>query len=246
MLRYERKYLVPNEIMDQLRHRLMAFVQPDIYAKKNEHGIHQYTVRSIYLDSLDMECYNQKESGIQLRRKLRIRGYNQKDSDSKVVLEIKRKIGNRIKKHRASLYFNDLDDMLRNARLEDVIITNQREEALDDARRFFFHLKKKQYRPSNLVVYEREAYQGKMDQGVRITFDKDIRSRLYPKLETLYNDRNLKRLFYNHFVLEIKYSTNEMPLWAKSLVQEFKLRNDAISKYTIGFDVSKFNKKLTY
>ncbi len=246
MLRYERKYLVPNEVMDELRQRLMAFVQPDSYALKNEHGIYQYTVRSIYLDSLDMECYHQKESGIQLRRKLRIRGYNQLGNESKVVLEIKRKIGSRIKKHRASLYFNDLGDMLRNARLEDVIITKEKEEALDDARRFFFHLKKKQYRPSNLVVYEREAYQGKMDQGVRITFDKDIRSRLSPKIEMLYDDRNLKRLFYNHFVLEIKYFTKEMPLWAKSLVQEFKLRNDAISKYTIGFDVSKFNKKLTY
>jgi hypothetical protein len=99
-----------------------------------------------------------------------------------VVLEIKRKMGSRIKKYRASLYFSDLGDMLRNAKLEDVIITTQREEAIDDTRRFFFHLPKKQYRPSNLVVYEREAYQGKMEQGIRITFDKEIRSRLSPLL----------------------------------------------------------------
>jgi hypothetical protein len=56
----------------------------------------------------------------------------------------------------------------------------------------------------------------------------------------------LKPLFNNHFVLEIKYYTDQMPLWARSLVQEYKLRCDAISKYTIGYDVNKFNQKITY
>ncbi|ASB47785.1 polyphosphate polymerase domain-containing protein [Alkalitalea saponilacus] len=246
MLRYERKYLVPNEQMDALRKRLMPFVVPDKYAHPNKHGLHQYTVRSIYLDSLDMECYTQKDSGIKLRRKLRIRGYDKLNDKSKVILEIKRKIGNRIKKHRSTLLYKDLEDMMKYSRLEDYIITGSRKEALDDAKRFFFHLKKKQYRPSNLIVYEREAYQGKIDAGVRITFDKNIRSKVYPKLDALYEDKHLKRLFNNHFVLEIKYFTNEMPIWARSLVQEFKLRNDAISKYTIGYDVSKYNRKLTY
>lgn len=245
MLRYERKYLVPNEQMEDLRKRLLPFVVPDSYATPDENGIYQYTVRSIYMDSLDMECYTQKDSGIKLRRKLRIRGYNHLDEDSKVVLEIKRKIGNRIKKHRSTLLFSDLDEMMRNPTLENYI-TGKRSMDLDDAKRFFFHLKKKQYRPSNLVVYEREAYLGKIDSGVRITFDKNIRSRIYPRLNTLYDDFNLKHLFNNHFVLEIKYFTDEMPIWARSLVYDFKLRNDAISKYTIGYDVNKFNKKLTY
>lgn len=246
MLRYERKYLVPNEQMEELRKRLMPFVEPDAYALISKQGFHQYTVRSIYLDSIDMECYNQKESGIKLRRKLRIRGYNQLNDESKVVLEIKRKIGNRIIKHRAPLYFNDLSKIMRNGLLEDFILPGKKNNALDDARRFFFHLKKKQYRPSNLVVYEREAYQGKMDPGVRITFDKNIRSRLHPKIESLYDDTNLKQLFDKRFVLEIKYFTDKMPIWARALIQEFRLRNDAISKYTIGYDVSRYNRKLTY
>ena len=246
MLRYERKYLVPNRKMDDLRKRLLPFVIPDKYAPLTEHGFHQYTVRSIYLDSRDMECYTQKESGIKLRRKLRIRGYGQLSDNSKVVLEIKRKIGNRIKKHRANLYYKNLLDMMKYSNIEDYIITGTRKDAIDDARRFFYHLKKRIYTTSNLIVYDREAYLGKFDPGVRITFDKNIRSKLHPKLENLYDDYNLKRLFNNHFVLEIKYFTDEMPIWARSLVQEFRLRNDAISKYTIGYDVSKYNRKLTY
>jgi hypothetical protein len=246
MLRYERKYLVPNEHMSALRQRILPFVTPDDYALPTEEGIFQYTVRSIYLDSYDMECYTQKESGIKLRRKLRIRGYNELDENSKVVLEIKRKIGNRIKKHRSTLMFSDLEAMLKYSNIEDHIINDKREEAMDDARRFFYHLKKKLYRPTNLIVYEREAFQGKIDGGVRITFDKNIRSKLFPKLESLYEDHNLKALFNDHFVLEIKYFTNEMPIWARAAVYDFKLRNDAISKYTIGYDVSRYNRKLTY
>jgi len=246
MLRYERKYLVPVELMSAVRQRLWPFIIPDAYARKNSSGIYEYTVRSIYLDTYDLECYQQKSEGLQFRRKLRIRGYNTLNADSKVILEIKRKIGNRIKKHRSTLLFSNLNNLLKNPDLEQYIIQGKREESIDDARRFFFHLKKRQFAPTNLVVYEREAYQGKMDKGVRITFDKNIRSRIFPKMDSLYDDVNLKPLFNDHFVLEIKYFTDQMPVWARSLVQEFKLRNDAISKYTIGYDISKYNRKLTY
>lgn len=232
--------------MSAVRQRLWPFIIPDAYARKNSSGIYEYTVRSIYLDTYDLECYQQKSEGLQFRRKLRIRGYNTLNADSKVILEIKRKIGNRIKKHRSTLLFSNLNNLLKNPDLEQYIIQGKREESIDDARRFFFHLKKRQFAPTNLVVYEREAYQGKMDKGVRITFDKNIRSRIFPKMDSLYDDVNLKPLFNDHFVLEIKYFTDQMPIWARSLVQEFKLRNDAISKYTIGYDVSKYNRKLTY
>ncbi|MDG5800512.1 polyphosphate polymerase domain-containing protein [Marinilabiliaceae bacterium ANBcel2] len=245
-LRYERKYLVPNEQMEPLRKRIAPFVVPDENTIPNKFGVRQYTVRSIYLDSRNMECYGQKDSGIKLRRKLRIRGYNSYDPNNKVVLEIKRKIGNRIKKHRANLYYRDLKKAMVFGNLEEYIITNGSRKPVDDAKRFFYHLKKKQYMPTNIIAYEREAFFGKMDSGVRLTFDKNIRSKGFPGFDALYQESDLKRLFDSHFVLEIKYFTDEMPLWARSVVQEFKLRNDAISKYTIGYDVAKYNRKLTY
>jgi hypothetical protein len=245
-LRYEQKYLVPNDKMIALRKRLQPFLVADRNGHITPHGIHQYTVRSIYLDSHDMECYAQKESGIKLRRKLRIRGYNHQHSNSKVVFEIKRKIGDAIKKHRSMVHYRNLETVIRFGNLADHIIHEPGKDSLDDARRFFFHLKKKQYSPSNLVVYEREAYHGKLDWGVRITFDKNIRSKVFPKYSELFDDCGLKPLFNSHFVMEIKYFTNLMPAWARGIVQEFSLRNDAISKYTIGYDMARYNKKLTY
>ena len=144
------------------------------------------------------------------------------------------------------MLYKNLEQVIRFGNIEDHILTDTNKDALDDARRFFFHLKKKNYTPSNLVVYEREAFHGKLDNNVRITFDKNIRSKTTPQYKELYDEHGLKPLFKQHFVMEIKYFTNEMPGWARSIVHEFGLRKDAISKYTIGYDVARYNKKLTY
>ncbi len=247
MLRVERKYLVPNSKRELIRERLLPFVDVDSYTHKNEHGISEYTVRSIYYDSKDLCCYSEKHEGVMLRRKFRIRGYNEQREDSRVVMEIKRKFAARQKKYRSRVMYKDVEDLLHYGDLGQYVIMNGQDgDPLDDASRFMYHIKKKQFIPTCLVVYEREAYFGKFDKGVRITFDKNIRSRLYPPLSTLYEERDLKLLFRNNFILEIKYFNDEMPLWARSLVQEFRLRNDALSKYTIGIDVNREKVLQTY
>jgi SPX domain protein involved in polyphosphate accumulation len=244
MLRVERKYLVPYESMDALRERFSSFVRNDRYALKNEDGISQYTVRSIYFDSRNMACYSDKHEGVMLRRKLRIRGYENGESEQ-VVLEIKRKIASRQKKYRSLVRFSDVEKMLETGNLEKYIILNG-SGSLTDASKFMYHIKKGNYIPTCLITYEREAFHGKFDHGVRITFDKNIRSRLYPEIESLYSERNMKLLFKKHFILEIKYFSQQMPLWVRSVVQEFRLRNDALSKYAIGIDVNREKVVATY
>jgi len=242
MHRYERKYLVPNYMLDALRNRFSGFVRPDILASANGNGIPQYTVRSIYFDSPDLAFYHEKHAGLMSRKKLRVRGYNKNISDEKVVLEVKRKNGNRISKNRAAVYYRKLDKLISTGMLEKYIIGGfgqKKEDALEDAGKFFFHLKRKPLIPTTLVSYEREAYHGKLNPGIRVTFDKNIRSRNYPRLNELYAEDNMRMLFKSHFILEIKYFEDEMPAWAKNIVHEFKLRTEALSKYTIGFDVNK-------
>ena len=92
MLRYERKYLVPNELMNPLRARISPFVRPDIFAREKDDGIWQYTVRSIYFDTRNLDFYAEKKEGLIHRRKFRIRGYDKYQPECRVVLEIKRKI----------------------------------------------------------------------------------------------------------------------------------------------------------
>ncbi len=247
MLRIERKYLVPNHRLDALRERISSFVEPDMHTHVNEDGIREYTVRSIYFDSLNFSCYAEKREGVMLRRKFRVRGYDKPGDNSWVVMEIKRKIEARQKKYRSLVRFSDVGKLLREGDVDKYVLSNGiNSHDPSNAAKFLYHIKKKQFVPTCLVVYEREAYFGKLDKGVRITFDKRIRSRLYPPVETLYDETNMKLLFRNNFILEIKYFRHDMPVWARSVVQEFRLRNDALSKYTIGVDANREKVLVTY
>ena len=89
-LRYERKYLVNNELLEPLRKRFMPFLVPDINADQTQLKS-EYIVRSIYYDTPHFDSLNEKKEGFEDRLKLRIRGYNNYFSGCEVFLEIKRK-----------------------------------------------------------------------------------------------------------------------------------------------------------
>jgi SPX domain protein involved in polyphosphate accumulation len=247
MLRYERKYLVANQLLDAIRNRMEPFVNIDSNTILTPEGLREYTVRSIYFDSRNLSIYREKQEGLLLRRKFRIRGYNGFGEDNQVVFEIKRKIENRILKHRGDFMYRHVDKVLDLGEVDKHIIEKKnRPEGRNDALRFMYHIKKFNLIPSCLIVYEREAWHGRLDPGVRITFDKNIRSHNSPMLKDLYKDTNFNHLFPDHFIMEIKYFTDQMPLWARSITQEFRLRHDALSKYTLGFDASVRLKKVIY
>lgn len=246
MVRYEKKYLVPYRFLESMRSRIKPFVRPDINASENTHGLPQYTVRSIYLDTIHLDCHREKTEGVELRKKFRIRSYNDYSSDAVTVFEIKKKIENRIFKHRAFTTYQCVEPLMETANINKYFHEDDSGEAIDNARRFFYHVRSRNMKPTVLVVYEREAYHGLLDPGVRVTLDKNIRSSIYPSYNELFRKKGLRHLFPNHFILEIKYFSDRMPVWARSLIQEFRLRNEALSKYTIGYDVNTKNHYFIY
>lgn len=234
-LRYERKYLVHNSKLDSLRLRMMPFIEPDSYANLYENQYPEYTVRSIYFDSFQMDALNEKIAGVELRKKLRIRGYDSYTGNNKVFLEIKKKDGNRIYKNRALIPFSKTKDFLLYGPDEELKQKLASKKQLEDAMRFMFHYKKRNLAPVNLIVYDREAYHGKFNHELRITFDKNIRSCYRPDIDDLYDDQKLKYVWDNHFILEVKYFFPPMPGWVKTIVEDFKLETQALSKYTEGY-----------
>jgi SPX domain protein involved in polyphosphate accumulation len=134
-LRYERKYLVANELLEPLRKRLMPFLIPDLNADQTELKS-EYTVRSIYFDTPEFDSLSEKVEGLENRLKLRIRGYNNYFAGCEVFLEIKRKLGNRIAKNRAITLYDLLDKTLETGELIRSSGKNS-EQMKDDASRFF-------------------------------------------------------------------------------------------------------------
>jgi hypothetical protein len=232
-------------MLEPMRKRFMPFLVPDLNADQTELKS-EYIVRSIYFDTPNFDSLSEKKEGLENRLKLRIRGYNNYFSGCEVFLEIKRKFGDRIAKNRAITVYDLLDKTLETGELKR---SNGKTSDImkEDAARFLFHLHREAQRPVNLVVYEREPYHGKFDSSVRITFDKNIRAAVFPHLSELFSNNGLSHIWKDAFILEIKYFDGGMPSWCKSIIQEFELKHEALSKYASAFlhnEISTYNQKM--
>ncbi len=241
-MRLEYKFLVHTDLLTDLRAALAPYVYLDKFAAQRPGG--QYTVRSIYYDTRRFHCYYEKFDGFCTKKKLRIRGYGTPTSDSTVFLEIKYKLGDFIGKYRAPLPWNRITQVFAGygpapADLPFAPGTNEAEAA----RRFLYNYYRRKMLPVVLIAYEREPFYSRFDSTLRLTFDKNVRSRLYPTLDSLYQDRDAKFLMPDHFVFEIKFYDGCLPYWVRSILTRFDLSRVAVSKYAMGIDCQRAEKK---
>jgi hypothetical protein len=229
-MRLEYKFLAPNNKIDELRNAIMPFVFLDEYAEREVNK--EYTVRSIYYDTMKLDDYHDKLAGLKIRKKLRIRGYNEPDEESLVFLEIKRKYENHISKNRAPLLYNNLEEILKSSDIERYLLKRKNFlDAKSDAAKFFYLCKMKNCSPVVLINYEREAFFSKHDSTLRITFDKNLRSSPLPKISDLYSEERSRYAMPGNFILEVKFF-NGFPTWLQKILRRYELKRQAISKYT--------------
>lgn len=242
-MRLEYKFLVRNASLSSLRSELAPFFKVDQFAQNREPQ--QYTVRSIYFDTNNLDCYFQKSDGIRDRRKLRIRGYNEADDRSIVFLEIKKKCDNTISKFRSPVPYEKVDELMRTQIAEHhVLSTNGEKQAFESARRFLYHCARKSLRPTALVTYDREAFFCKFNPYLRITFDKNLRHRISPNTRQLFCETDMEPSLANCFIMEVKFSLG-FPDWLQSIIRRYGLYRQALSKYTICLDRHHSVKPLT-
>ncbi len=232
--RQEHKYIIPTYSLDDIRQAIAPYVVADNHRALQKSNI--YEIRSIYFDTFELKDYYEKHAGLQMRKKLRVRGYNNLQEDSEVFLEIKWKNNTYISKDRTPVKYADMANLLAGGDLDKYLpyrkdFPNSREKAS----KFLFYLKRSSRVPMNLVTYTREAYIGKFNHSDRITFDNNIRSMMFPGLGDLYEEQNLATFLDREFVLEFK-SENPMPDWFKRVIRKYNLRKQAYSKYVRGID----------
>lgn len=245
-MREEFKYLVPNDKMEMLRALILPYVIRDDHI-----AIHldsDYTVRSIYYDTWDLNEYDIKLAGVHSRKKLRIRGYNHHPYNNTVYIEIKYKRNMAIRKSRAPIQYSLIDQFLAGMNFSDIVIQrNDFPGAMENAINFLYYLKRKCMLPVVLVIYEREAYLFKFDHSTRVTFDKQLRCIAYPKTNSFFSDIGSVPVYHNNFILEVK-SNSGFPVWMIDVISKLGVKREALSKYTLSIDTQKnqinnFNKK---
>ncbi|MCI0514004.1 polyphosphate polymerase domain-containing protein [candidate division KSB1 bacterium] len=233
-VRLEYKYLIPNSWLSTMRTELQPYVDLDPYAASFQNG--EYVVRSIYLDTPGFECYHTKIDGLKVRKKYRIRGYNSLANGDVIFLEIKRKNVNFVSKNRVPLNYQNLEPFFATHDFAKYILafsSNGVEKG--NAHKFLYYYYRKALRPVVLIIYEREAYLSKFDPSLRLTFDKNLRSQIFPSLDMLFKEEEIKFAMTQHFIFEVKFN-HGLPTWLHTLISRYNLQKRALSKYTICLD----------
>lgn len=161
--RHELKYYINFNDYIAIRNRIKHVLPLDPNA--NEHG--EYLIRSLYFDDIYDTALFEKDFGVNVRNKYRIRIYN---LDDKVIkLERKNKVGQYVCKDAVRISREEYDQIM--AGNYDCLRSSDNFLKKD----FYWAIKNKLLAPKVIVDYEREAYVGNLSE-TRITFDKNLRS----------------------------------------------------------------------
>jgi hypothetical protein len=229
--RYEYKYKISNEMIPAIREYCLPYTTVDPHLKELKQT--KYTVRSIYFDTPELDFYYEKMDGLKIRKKLRIRTYN--ESGDFAFLEIKRKFVNSVAKERSKLPFLVIERLISTPEDSAIEYPQNDYNARLVSGKFVYNLLKKGLLPVLLVVYEREAYIGLKDERERLTIDTHVRAISEPDLGDILHTKDFIPYMKNAGVLELKFE-EMMPYWMKNLVLRFGLKKESISKYCLGID----------
>lgn len=192
VLRQEKKYLITLARFYQLSHMLSQVLRMDKHS-----GSEGYSIRSLYYDTLEEKDFVEKEDGVELRRKIRLRNYG--PDMPFAMLEMKQKQGSNQKKR-----------SLRVSREDGAALCKGHYGALlrysdPFAAECYAIMNTQCYLPKAVVEYQRKAFIAKENQ-IRVTFDHHIKG-----TESNYNIFSRDLLQYPLLdpylvVLEVKYN----------------------------------------
>lgn len=225
--RFEAKYLVSELMAQTIRDHIRPFVSPD------KHG-QEYPVTSIYLDSPDLALYMSSVRGEERRRKLRIRTYG---GDSDICFyEVKHRHNQIVRKERAVVRCEYVAELLRGAMPRPEMLTSP-EADMKNLYSFFDLQERIDASPRVVVSYMREAFVGKADEPLRITFDRKLTclpsERFDPEGWMASPHWNDGRGF--PIVMEVKFS-DIYPCWVGDMIQRFDMRRESFAKYVVCVD----------
>ena len=223
--RNEWKYLISTSEKDLLELRMRYILKKDPHA-----GDNGYMIRSLYFEDYFNSAYEEKESGILMRKKYRIRIYD--DSDRSIKLERKKKYGSYIYKESAPLTKEEFYKIL-NGEYEFLLTSKY-----PLCREFYIECISNLMRPRTIVDYERVPWI--MDEGpVRITFDSDVRAAVggYDIFDSTLP--TLPVLEHGKTIMEVKF-TEMLPQIVKDLLLPNAQEFTAVSKYVLCYEKSQY------
>ncbi|MGN0243914.1 MAG: polyphosphate polymerase domain-containing protein [Lachnospiraceae bacterium] len=219
--RYEHKYLLNCETYKRVIEVLDQHMELDSYNINHE----PYTIANIYYDTNDDFLIRTSISKPEYKEKLRLRAYGIPDAEAKVYLEIKKKCNGLVNKRRTTLRLREAYEFIESGQLPE--IKKYMNQQVMNELEYFFQLYDLQ--PKLYLAYDRVAYFEKDNRDLRISFDRNMRSRRYDlRLEA--GDYGEPLLDEDLYLMEVKTSLAK-PLWLVHMLTELDIYRRSFSKY---------------
>ncbi len=235
--RYELKFVVTHEQANAVLKRIQDVMVVDPMATLSSSPAssstlsstleqNAYRVRSVYADTDDLQAYFEKLDGVDPRFKLRLRMYGDEKSEGPAAfLEVKHRIGALIQKDRLPLSQHQ-------ARLccEQGVWSASDLPAHRSSQKVLHFVLSRTQSAVCTVSYRRQAWVTRLDSGLRVTLDTNLRVAGPDAVWGATSERGLRFLPSHLAILELKFHW-AAPLWLASLVRELRLVQRRYSKY---------------
>lgn len=224
VLRQEKKFLITLPQFSRYSNDLSRILKLDSYSQGEG-----YLIRSLYFDTLDDKDYHEKEDGVELRRKIRLRNYG--PNTPFTLLEMKQKQGALQKKRSLRLSNEDARKMISG----DYSVLFRYEDPF--AAECYSLMNMLCYRPKAVVTYLRKAFVAKENE-IRVTFDHRINGT--ESCFDIFSDTLLENSILNPYlaVLEVKFNGFLLG-YIKDMLMQCDTSELSVSKYCLGRSVSK-------
>ncbi len=211
--RYEKKYFLTENQYEAFRKTAAPHIKPDDYA--------EYTLCNIYYDTDNYSLIRASLEKPVYKEKLRVRSYGVPGGHDRVFVELKKKYDGVVYKRRVSMENCRVQAFLKNG--EQCGEINQIGREIE----YFQSLYRSE--PAAFIAYDREAFQGRDDPELRVTFDTNIRYRL-DRLSLSEGDDGLPLLDNGLILMEIKIP-DACPLWLCRALSGLEITPVSFSKY---------------
>jgi len=211
--RHEEKYLVTEEKSAALRGMVAQHMAPDRFG--------EYLVQNVYYDTDDWSVVRASIEKPLYKEKLRLRCYGTPRREGLAYLELKKKWKGTVYKRRVALPLAALSE----GSLQGLLSQDPSQISHELA----FYLASHKVHGKAYIAYTRAAFTGAGDDGLRVTFDTDLRFRL-DRLDFRCPGDGLPLLPQGTLLMEVK-TEKGIPLWLAHGLSAGKVFPTRFSKY---------------
>jgi SPX domain protein involved in polyphosphate accumulation len=214
--RKEVKYLLTNTQKEGFMALISDYIVADKFSK--------YTICNVYMDTPNYRLIRRSIEKPDYKEKMRVRSYGVANEETMVFLELKKKYDGIVYKRRIRM---NLDEAIGYIAGE-----ASRSGQIEDEIDYFLELYEN-ISPAMYIAYDRQAFSGKEDPDLRVTFDNNIfwRNEDISLTSQVYGNSLLNE---DQCLLEIKCA-DAMPLWLTGALAKHKIYQTSFSKYGMAY-----------